>query len=169
MPKKIPQNVKTRSLELFLLGQSAKTISDSVSKEFKLSVKPSTIYAWANQYNWGETRAVTRAAAVELVVESETHRYARLQEEHLTAYEGLRKKANSELGTLNFERAFDSVRAIDVAIKGERNVMLGMINLQFVQEIMSVLVEEVRDPDALARIAFRLKSLVNLSTENTVG
>ena len=168
MPKRIPQNVKTRCLELFLSGMTAKAIAETATTEFEVEVKPSTIYAWANQYNWGETRAVARATSVEKIAESETQRYARLQEEHLNTYETLRRKANAELGTMNFERASDAAKALDLGIKGERNVMAGMINLQFVQEIMSVLVEEITDADTLTRIAVRLKALINLEAETSV-
>jgi hypothetical protein len=38
--------------------------------------------------------------------------------------------------------------------------MEGMINLQFVQDVLNVIVEEVSDPDVLGRVALRLKALV---------
>ena len=38
--------------------------------------------------------------------------------------------------------------------------MEGMINLQFVQDVLNVLVEEVKDQDVLGRVALRLKGLV---------
>ena len=38
--------------------------------------------------------------------------------------------------------------------------MEGMINLQFVQDVLNVIVEEVHDPDILGRVALRLKTLV---------
>ena len=38
--------------------------------------------------------------------------------------------------------------------------MEGMINLQFVQDILGVLVEEINDKDTLNRIAVKLKTLI---------
>ena len=111
MPKRIPQEVKTKAMEFFLEGKPAREIAEKVSDTFNVQVKPSTIYAWANQYKWGETRAVSRADAVERVKETETQRYARLQEEHLDTYEGLRRKASAELNTQMFDRAFDAAKA----------------------------------------------------------
>ena len=64
MPKRIPQEVKTKAMEFFLEGKPAREIAEKVSDTFNIQVKPSTIYAWANQYKWGETRAVSRADAV---------------------------------------------------------------------------------------------------------
>ena len=48
-----------------------------------------------------------------------------------------------------------------MSIQGERRVMEGMINLQFVQSVLNILVEEVSDADIIQRIAGRLKSLVS--------
>ena len=69
-------------------------------------------------------------------------------------------KAMNELQALHFDRPLDATRAADIGIKGQREVLQGMINLQFVQDIMSVLVEEISDTDQLQKIAIKLKSLV---------
>ena len=165
MPKRIPQNVKTRCLELFLSGMTAKAIAETATTEFEVEVKPSTIYAWANQYNWNNTRSVARTEAVEQIKETETQRYARLQEEHLATYEELRNKAALELKAHMFDKPFDAARAIDMGIKGERSVMEVMINLQFIQDVMSVLLDEVTDKEVLGRIAVKLKALVQTEKE----
>ena len=165
MPKRIPQEVKTKAMEFFLEGKPAREIAEKVSDTFNIQVKPSTIYAWANQYKWGETRAVSRADAVQRVKETETQRYARLQEEHLDTYEGLRRKASAELNVQTFDRAFDAAKALDLGIKGERDVMSGLVSLQFIQDVMGVLVDEVTDPDILSRVAIKLKALVETDNE----
>ena len=43
--------------------------------------------------------------------------------------------------------------------------MEGMINLQFIQDVMSVLIDEVTDKDILGRIAVKLKALVQTERE----
>ena len=75
-------------------------------------------------------------------------------------YEKMRKKAESELELLDFERAFEAVKAMDIGIQGERKTMEGMVNLQFVQDVLSVLVEEITDPDVITKVANRLRRLV---------
>ena len=163
--KRIQDKVKTKAMEHFLEGKPAKDIADLVTKQFNVVVKPSTIYAWANQFKWGETRAVSRANAVEQVKETETQRFSRLQEEHLSTYENLRRKASSELNVQTFDRAFDAAKALDLGIKGERQVMEGLISLQFIQDVMGVLVDEVKDADTLNRIALKLKTLVETDND----
>ena len=60
----------------------------------------------------------------------------------------------------------DAVRAADVGIQGERRVLEGLINLQFVQEVMRVLVDEIDDADLLATVAVKLKLLVSTEEQN---
>ena len=69
-------------------------------------------------------------------------------------------KAFSELNGLQFDKALDAVKAIDVGIKGQREVLSGMINLQFVQDVLGIIIEEVADQDTLNKIAVKLKTLV---------
>jgi len=165
MPKQIPHEIRNKAMQLYLEGRAAKDIAAVITKDSAVTVKPSTIYAWANQYKWGDTRTVARADAVIQIKETETQRFARLQEEHLGTYENLRKKAASELQAHMFDRPFDAARALDLGIKGERTVMEGMINLQFIQDVMAVLLDEITDQDVLSRIAIKLKTLVQVEKD----
>jgi len=101
-----------------------------------------------------------RIQAIEKIKETEGQRFARAQREHLDTYESIRHKAGHELEHLNFDRAFEAAKALDMSIKGERQVISGMINLQFVQNVLSVLVEEITDEDTLKRVAGKLKGLI---------
>ena len=94
------------------------------------------------------------------LIESEGQRYSRLQKEQLESYTTVATKGFRELEGLHFDKAFDAVKAIDVGIKGQREVISGLINLQFVQEVLSILVEEIGDQDILSRVAVKLKTLV---------
>jgi len=159
MPKVIPEEIRLKAMALFMEGKTVPSISEKLANEFKIEVKVPTIYAWAKQYKWKEDKIEARTAAVATIKETETQRYARIQEEHLNDYGKLRHKASSELDVHMFDKPFDAAKALDIGIKGERVVIEGMINLQFVQDIMGVLVEEINDADVLQRIAFKLKSL----------
>ena len=125
-----------------------------------MEVKPVTIYAWAKQYGWGEQKSVARSESQKRIAETEGQRFARLQQEQLESYTSLSNKAYKELGGLHFDRAFDAVKAVDIGIKGQREVLSGLVSLGFVQEILAVLVEEVSDQKVLERIALKLNTLV---------
>ena len=88
-----------------------------------------------------------------------------MQKQHLDNYEVATQKAFSELNGLHFDRAFDAIKAIDIGIKGQRDVLGGLINLQFVQDVLGVIVDEITDQDILNRIAVKLKTLVQQQEE----
>ena len=161
MPKKLPVEAKDKALSLYLEGnKSAAEIASSVEQEFKINVKPVTIYSWIKQNDWKSKRAEARTTAIAEVQESESARFARLQKEHLATYEAIRHKAGHELDSLLFDRAFDAVKALDIGVQGERKVMEGMINLQFIQDVLNVLVEEIDDEQIINNVASKLKLLV---------
>ena len=164
MPKVIPQEVRLKAMELFIQGEKAKTISERLEEDFDVEVKPPTIYAWAKKMNWKAKKTEVETEAVQQIQETETQRFGRLQQEHLNLYEEMRHKAHHDLDGLYFDRASDAARIVDLSIAGERKVMEGMINLQFIQDVLNVLVEEVNDEDTLNRVAMRLKTLVQQET-----
>jgi transposase len=161
MPKLIPQEVKLRAMELYLAGNfSAREIAETLTTEYDVEVTTPTIYSWAKKDDWDTQKALAKTKGMQDIAETESQRYARLQEEHLNQYEEVANRAYRELNGLNFDKAIDAIRAVDLGIRGQREVMEGMINLQFVQDVLNVLVEEVKDEDTINKIAIRLKTLV---------
>ena len=160
MPKVISQDVRLKAMELFIQGEKANKISKELEEQFGVVVKPPTIYSWAKKMNWKAKRTEIQTDAVEKMSESETQRYGRLQKEHLNIYEEMRHKAHHDLDSMYFDRAVDAARVVDLSITGERKVMEGMINLQFIQDVLSVLVDEVKDEETINRIAVKLRTLV---------
>ena len=125
-----------------------------------MEVKPVTIYSWAKQYKWDSQRDVARSENQKQLAETEGQRFARLQQEQLESYTSLASKAYKELDGLHFDRAFDAVKAVDIGIKGQREVLSGLVSLGFVQEILAILVEEISDQKVLEKIALKLNTLV---------
>lgn len=166
MPKKFPESLKLEAMRLFVAGdKTAKEIAEIVSEDNHMEVKPVTIYSWAKQYKWDSQRDVARSENQKQLAETEGQRFARLQQEQLESYTSLTSKAYKELDGLHFDRAFDAVKAVDIGIKGQRDVLSGLINLQFVQEVLGILVEEIQDQDTLNKIALKLKALVQTEGE----
>ena len=135
MPKRFPESLKLEAMRLFVAGdKTAKQIAELISKDGD-EVKPVTIYAWAKQYGWGDQKNIARSENQKQIAETEGQRFARLQQEQLESYTSLASKAYKELDGLHFDRAFDAVKAVDIGIKGQREVLSGLISLGFVQEI----------------------------------
>jgi len=161
MPKVIPQEIKFRGMELYLAGNlSAREIAETLTTEYDVDVKTPTIYAWAKKDEWDNQKVLAKTQGMQQLAETESQRYSRLQEDHLNKYEDIAKRAYRELDGLHFDKAIDAIRAVDLGIHGQREVMEGMINLQFVQDVLNVIIEEVTDVDIINKIAMRLKTLV---------
>ena len=159
MPKKLPKAAKERALKLYLSDSySAKEIADQVSAEQKVVISEQTIYAWIRQDDWKEKKAQTQAKAMEKMQEREAMNIAKLTEEHFELYGSIKNKAMNELQGLEFERAFDAVKAAEVGLSGQRETAKGLVNLNFVQDLIQILVDEIDDPDLTNRIAMKLKA-----------
>ena len=160
MPKYIPDSVKLEAMQLYLEGgKTAKEIAEEISTNNNVVVKPPTVYAWAKKDNWKEQKAVARVDEQQKVAETNGQKFVRLQEEQLQSYTSVINKGYRELSELDFDRALDAARAIDIGAKGQREILSGMINLQFVQDVLAILVEEIPDQDVLNKIAVKLKTL----------
>jgi len=62
--------------------------------------------------------------------------------------------------SLAYSGRIKTAKALDMGIQGERKVMDGLINLNFVQDIIGVLVDEIEDKDLLAKISLRLQGVL---------
>jgi transposase-like protein len=166
MPKKFPKVIKERAFKLYLSDDySAREIAQQISAEHRTVVNEQTIYAWVRQDDWKIKRAEVQTKAIEKVQESESSKLAKMQDEHQSLYKSIRNKAGSELQLLDFERAFDAVKALDIGIQGERQVAEGLINIQFIQDVVNILVDEIDDEKLIKKIATKLKVLM-ASKEN---
>ena len=167
MPKTFSLDVKERALELYLQGHSSKDVAESLRTEFTNDITQSTVYAWIKQDDWEDKKKAHYTTALEKIQETEGQRINRIQQEHWDDYGKLRHKASHELDVLQFDRAYDAAKALDLGIRGERQVMEGLINLQFVQSVLAVLVDEITDEEVLRRIAIKLKNLIH-AEENSI-
>ena len=161
MPKKFSRQVRDRAFKLYLDDTySAREIAEQVSQEFRVAVTTPTIYSWIRTLDWDTKKKETEAKAMQKMQEDESTKIARMQEEHQELYKTVRDKAGIELNSLTFERAFDAVKALDIGIQGERQVAEGLINVQFIQDVVNILVEEIEDVELIQRIAAKLKILM---------
>ena len=166
MGRAIPQTIKDHAMSLFIKGDmSAREIAETVSTN-EHNVKTVTIYAWAKRGKWSERSAVERSDQQQKIMKNDGQRFARIQEQQLNSYTKLAEKAETSLGVLEFDRPFEAARAMDLGIKGQREVMQGMVNLQFVQDVLAVIIEEVNDSEMLNRISVKFKSLIQQQGNN---
>ena len=161
MPKTIPIEVRDKALELYLRDDmSAKDISEAVSSEFNTSVKPVTIYSWATKYGWDDARKTVKTTALAKATESEAGRLLRTTQDHLKIYSKIREKANDDLDANVFDSALDAVRAAKIGMEGELEILQNMMQMEFVNQVMMILLDEVSDSETLTNVGNRLMALV---------
>ena len=159
MPKKLPKAAKDRAFKLYLTDEfSAKEIADQVNAEQRVVMSEQTIYAWIRQDDWKEKKAETQAKAMEKMQDKQSFNIAKLTEEHFDLYGAIKNKAMTELQGLEFERAFEAVKAAEVGLQGQRETAKGLVSLTFVQDLIQILVDEIEDPDTVNRIAVKLNA-----------
>jgi|TARA_R100001463_G_scaffold46334_1_gene94862 predicted DNA-binding protein YlxM (UPF0122 family) len=159
MPKKLPKAAKERALKLYLTDEfSAKEIAEQVSAEQRVVMSEQTIYAWIRIDDWKEKKAQTQAKAMEKMQDRGALNIAKLTEQHFDLYGSIKDKAMNELQGLEFERAFDAVKAAEVGLQGQRETAKGLVSLTFVQDLIQILVDEIEDQDIVNRIAVKLKA-----------
>ena len=160
MPKYIPEELRLQAMNLWLEGRPAIEIADIISTE-EIKVRPPTIYAWKNKEKWEEMKNVQKHNATTALMETEGQRLARITREQLVGYTTLATKGADELEGLHFDRALDAAKAMDMGIRGARDIEKGLIETGFVNAIMAVLVQELgaEQGELLARIAVKLKSV----------
>tara|TARA_Y100000310_G_C20426967_1_gene689560 strand:- start:212 stop:709 length:498 start_codon:yes stop_codon:yes gene_type:complete len=161
MPKTIPVEVRDKALELYIRDDmSAKAIADSVSAEFMTSVRPPTVYSWVAKYGWDDAKKEAKSKALARITEDEATRLEKVTKEHLTLYEKIRKKANQDLDSAVFDTALDAVRAAKIGAEGELEILQDMMKMEFVQQVIQIIMEEVTDADVLVAVGDRLRELV---------
>ena len=161
MPRIISPEVRLEAMGLYVTGaHSAKQITEKISDKFGINITLSTVYAWSKKFNWDEKRLEIQSVGTSAIMETESQRFARLNTDHLNIYGKLRVKAEDDLEGLEFHDAGTAARTIDMSIQGERETMKGLINIQFVQDILNVLVEEITDEKVIGRIASRFQGII---------
>jgi len=161
MPKTIPIEVRNKALELYLRDDmSAKEIAQSVSDEFWTTVKPVTIYSWATKYGWDDARSNVKSTALAKATESEAGRLLRTTQDHLKMYGKIRVKASDDLDTIPFDSAIDAVKAAKIGAEGELEILRSMMQMEFVNQVMMILVDEIPDSATLTIVGEKLMALV---------
>jgi|TARA_R110000787_G_scaffold79140_1_gene173049 hypothetical protein len=139
---------------------SAKEISKAVSDEFWISVQPVTIYSWAKKYDWDDAKKVVKTTALAKATESEAGRLLRTTQDHLKLYSKIREKANNGLDSIPFDSAIDAVKAAKIGADGEIEILKSMMQMEFVQQVMEILVDEIQDSQTLSVVGNKLMALV---------
>lgn len=158
MGTKYPEAAKDFARKLFLEGYSFPDIAKAIRERHRGKAHESMIYRWAEgaKPTWREQRENRSLQVVEKVDKDAVQSVLEATDEHIKAYKQLREKGTEALPTLEVKKVADASTLIDVGIKGERRIAIGLVSARFVQVILSILREEIKDDELLRRIGLRL-------------
>lgn len=158
---KYSQEIKNFAFKSYIHNDTdIPTIKKLILEKFEVDISDNTMYQWSSEQGWKELRSKAIARARDQIVSREADHRQLDTEVHLEQYKNLREKATAELKGLQFDRASDAAKAMDMAIKGERTIMEGLIARKFIQGIVSIILEVVSDKDEKRMLGSRLQDFL---------
>jgi len=160
MPRQAPLKVRTEAFKFYTTGMSVKDIVASLAKKFPDEpVSDQTVYSWKRRYNWADRKTSVEEKALAKVEESQVDRLAKDDIEQQKMYKRIASKGAAELEDLTFTRASDAVKAMDIGIQGQRGIAKGLVNVAFLEQILLILQEEIKDEALWDRLKIRFATL----------
>ena len=161
MNRKYSQNVKDFAAKTYIHDDVIiPKIKEDILAKFEVDVPEDTLYQWSKEQGWKELKSKAIARSRDKMVELEASHRRLDSEAHLEQYKKITSKASDALDVLQFDRASDAAKAVDMAIKGERLILEGLIARKFIQGIVSIIMEEVSDKEIRQRLGTRLQDFL---------
>lgn len=158
--------MEQRAFQLYLEGKSIAEAAEIVSQEFNKQISTSSLQRISTENDWPAKRQEVSLAATEHLKKKAIKSIEKVTEEHLDAYRKMLGKGLEwfEDGEKEIRRAEDAIKAVDTAIRGERVVLSGIFNTEFVHAVLNIIMEEIQDEDTLKRVAAKLRQLASGTT-----
>jgi hypothetical protein len=161
MNRKYSQSVKDFAAKTYIHDDVIiPKIKEDILAKFEVDVPEDTLYQWSKEQGWKDLKSKAIARSREKMVELEASHRRLDSEAHLEQYKKITSKASDALDVLQFDRASDAAKAVDMAIKGERLILEGLIARKFIQGIVSIIMEEVSDKEIRQRLGTRLQDFL---------
>jgi|TARA_R110000796_G_scaffold25306_3_gene71493 hypothetical protein len=161
MNRKYSQSVKDFAAKTYIHDDVIiPKIKEDILAKFEVDVPEDTLYQWSKEQGWKDLKSKAIARSRDKMVELEASHRRLDSEAHLEQYKKITSKASDALDVLQFDRASDAAKAVDMAIKGERLILEGLIARKFIQGIVSIIMEEVSDKEIRQRLGTRLQDFL---------
>ena len=161
MNRKYSQSIKDFAAKTYIHDDVIiPKIKEDILAKFEVDVPEDTLYQWSKEQGWKDLKSKAIARSRDKMVELEASHRRLDSEAHLEQYKKITSKASDALDVLQFDRASDAAKAVDMAIKGERLILEGLIARKFIQGIVSIIMEEVADKEIRQRLGTRLQDFL---------
>lgn len=162
MSKKYTLEMRTRAFELFVQGLSVKKITGIISEEFGINITYPSVQSWARLGKWVEERNKIKNTSLVQITAEHTGEVSRIVRGHMNSYGKLIQKGEEYIDHHpDFKKTIDAVRSVDIGIQGQRKVMSGLVSMQLIMDLITIVREEVHDDEVLQRISAKAAKLAS--------
>ena len=143
--------------ELYLRNLSYNDIAKQMRERTNKKCSPMTVMRWAREFAWDIDKGKAQIVAAAELQEG-VYDLVKETRDHLDAYKEMREVGQAGLLT-DIKSGKDAADMINMGIRGEREIAMGLMHMAFLADVAQVVEEEIRDPDTRLRIANRFRQL----------
>lgn len=146
---------------LYLRRLSKSEIARQVRDTFDVKTTDYTIARWAKDGEWAKELMEVSTKAITQFQEETSYDIAERTQKQIEAYQAATKKGLDALENedLKVKRAKDAAEMIDIGVRGERQVVMGVVTILLVGQLIDVLESEIKDPQDRERVARKLREV----------
>jgi hypothetical protein len=158
---------KERAKELYMKGVTPAKIANQISTEYSVSCAANTVHSWAKSGNWDDLRKEVVVAAVQNIREIAVEDEQALLTKEIAGYQQVIDAAQASIASLEGKpipikggRDFvDVAKGLDIGVRGKQAIQSGALSVQFLTDVMTIILDVVTDEAMVRDISVRLKQL----------
>jgi hypothetical protein len=153
--------------EMYLRYISFNRIADAIFEQTGRKCSQSLVKYWADNQGWAEERNRIMSRVNQEISGRITEEMIERQVKQRELYQKMQRKGEEALddGMVVVEKMGEAVQLIDTGVKGERQINSALVSLKYIELVVSIISEEVKDEETKRRIAKRLQK----ATENILS
>jgi len=158
--EKYSDQLKLKAKEMFLTGgYSLEDIAVKVRELSGRKANSALINHWVNRYGWKKEKEALFQRAGSEITRSITEAVLTRTTEQLSAYQDMVAMGLEAIKEKNVavDKVGEAVELIDKGIRGERMISSGLVSWKYIEQVVQVITEEVKDDETKRRIASRLR------------
>ena len=158
---KYSEEIKAEAKALFLKGLNYYDVAEKVREATGRVGNASLIKFWSDKGNWvAERHKLIKKMDQEVMHSTEENLLIRIKEQ-LDAYKGMTEMGLEAIKdkSVTVDKVSEAVELIDKGIRGERLVSSGLVSWRYIEQVVHIIIEEVKDDETKKRIANKLRRL----------
>lgn len=146
---------------LYMRNLSNSEIARKVRETFGCRATDVTIGRWARDEKWNEERGEACLATVQKFVDETSYDIAERTRDQIEAYRTMVRKGMETLEDENKEvkSPVTAASMVDLGIRGERQIIMGVIAVMFIGQIIDIIDEEIKDQQVREKVARKLREV----------